>query len=272
MMQQEWLHTPNHREYAGKPPVQVIERERLRLPMGSSGKQAMIDCDCPLCQMMADSGPTFWHLDDCNMDDEFPFALFEDTREQWEAKQREWAELDARMEQRRAKGPVDAEEELSMAGGSVADDRSASVWQRSFVRSLPGESPTLTLFGLGCHLAELVEDLRSGHAGNTPVRRPGSDETVQGRAAASTAASSHTADFRFWIDTLNRDFANLRVAIAEPAGAMIEPVSSKFTEHLLSLAEARADLRAKCLDLDRQLFDFVRRLSGESDEQTNPPF
>jgi hypothetical protein len=57
----------------------------------------MVDEDCPLCQMLADSGPGFWHLDGCNMDEEFPFALFEATREEWEEKQQHWAELQAKF-------------------------------------------------------------------------------------------------------------------------------------------------------------------------------
>jgi hypothetical protein len=94
---QDWLHTPDLEDYRGKTPAYVIECERLRLPWVLSGAEAMVDEDCPLCQMLADSGPGFWHLDGCNMDEEFPFALFEATREEWEEKQQHWAELQAKF-------------------------------------------------------------------------------------------------------------------------------------------------------------------------------
>ena len=51
-----------------------------------SGHDAMVDPDCPSCQMLADMpGPTFWHLDGCNMDNEFAFDIYRRTREEWEA-------------------------------------------------------------------------------------------------------------------------------------------------------------------------------------------
>ena len=74
----------NVEDFGGKTPAQVIECERLRLPMNAGGEDVMVDADCPLCQMMAESGTVFWGLDGCHMDDDFPFALFEATREEWE--------------------------------------------------------------------------------------------------------------------------------------------------------------------------------------------
>jgi hypothetical protein len=43
-----------------------------------SGKHAMVDEDCPVCQAMAADleSPFFWHLDGCNMDDSFEFSYF----------------------------------------------------------------------------------------------------------------------------------------------------------------------------------------------------
>ena len=87
-VQQEWLHTPDRRLWGVTTPAYVIQRERLRLPLGIDGEEAKIDCDCPLCQMMADSGPFFWDLGTHDLDQEFPFALFFATREAWEDEQR----------------------------------------------------------------------------------------------------------------------------------------------------------------------------------------
>jgi hypothetical protein len=58
-----------------------------------SGHEAMIDADCPCCQMLADiPGPMFWHLDGSGMDDDFAFDIYHRTREEWEAEQSQWEE------------------------------------------------------------------------------------------------------------------------------------------------------------------------------------
>ena len=58
----EWLDTPDP-ECHGRTPRSIIDRERARLPEGMSGHDAIVDPDCPCCQMMADMpGPVFWHL------------------------------------------------------------------------------------------------------------------------------------------------------------------------------------------------------------------
>ena len=83
----EWLNTPDSECY-GRTPREIIDRERARIPETSSGHDAMVDPDCPCCQMMSEmSGPFFWHLDGCNMDDEFAFDISCRTREEWEQKQ-----------------------------------------------------------------------------------------------------------------------------------------------------------------------------------------
>jgi len=87
-----WLETTND-EYHHKPPGLLIEWERKRTPLAISGKDAMIDDDCPMCQAMADDlGPYFWHLDGSGMDDRFEFS-FHKTIEDWEAERREWEEF-----------------------------------------------------------------------------------------------------------------------------------------------------------------------------------
>ncbi len=80
----EWMDSPNS-EHGGKSPACLIECERIRLPWVSSENDFPLEDDCPLCQAMADGefGPGFWHLDGCNMDDDFAFS-FCHTREEWE--------------------------------------------------------------------------------------------------------------------------------------------------------------------------------------------
>ncbi|MBN1566993.1 MAG: hypothetical protein JXA73_04045 [Acidobacteria bacterium] len=80
----EWLDSPDP-EHGGKSPSCLIECERIRLPWLSSEDDFPYDDDCPLCQDLAKEkfGPGFWHLDGCNMDDDFAFSFCR-TREEWE--------------------------------------------------------------------------------------------------------------------------------------------------------------------------------------------
>lgn len=90
-----WLELPQL-ELDGRVPALIIENERRRLPIAVSSHE-VLDEDCPLCQMIAAEGelgfgPTFWHLDGCNMDGDFAFSLCR-TREEWEAQKREWESI-----------------------------------------------------------------------------------------------------------------------------------------------------------------------------------
>jgi hypothetical protein len=97
----DWLERPRE-EYDGKIPALLIENERKRLPIAMLGRDMVIDEDCPMCQMMADDSlfgmdVGFWHLDGCNMDDDFAFSHFR-TREEWEAEQRQWEEASKKFD------------------------------------------------------------------------------------------------------------------------------------------------------------------------------
>ena len=249
---QEWLHTPDDKLCRDKSPAYVIQRERLRLPLGLSGQEAMIDCDCPLCQMMADSGPFFWDLDHRHMDPEFPFALFFATREAWAEEQRFKAEWEAEWEREQQEGAgsdedddddehEDDEHDMAWWDDEVVE-KSSPVWERSFGYRRQSDSPADNVFGIGAHLAELIVDLRE-------------------------AGESQDS-----IDTLNGDFRSLREAVADPSGSFVDPVVWRFGEHLASISELRPELSAKCKDLERQLDEFARRLSGEPEMDDEIPF
>ncbi len=84
-----WLERPQH-DYDDRIPAILIENERRRLPIALRPRDMIIDEDCPVCQMFGDEttplgmGVGFWHLDGCNMDDDFAFSPYR-TREDWEA-------------------------------------------------------------------------------------------------------------------------------------------------------------------------------------------
>jgi len=226
-LRDEWLDAPDS-EFHGRTPRSIIENERRRLPEVMSRGEVMIDDDCPLCQMAADMpGPTFWHLDGCNMDDEFAFSIFYSTREEWDEEQRRYQEFNRKYAEREAE-----RERLGVKypGRGYAD--ADYVWQRSFVAPESEEtSPLMRLFSIGFSLSELTCDLKD------------------------------PAENRELIDALSRDFGNLReVAHSKDgslAAALLDPVVDRFCETLDNVARARDDLRAKCANLQERLRRFL---------------
>jgi hypothetical protein len=94
-VQTQWLDSPQNEYLSEQSASEVIEHERMRIPEADTGHSAMVDDDCPLCQMMADGdfGPMFWHLDGCNMDDDFPFSFYR-TRAEWDEERRRMEECE----------------------------------------------------------------------------------------------------------------------------------------------------------------------------------
>lgn len=84
-----WLEQPQP-DYDGRIPAILLDNERKRLPIALRPRDMIVDEDCPVCQMFGDPttplgmGVGFWHLDGCNMDDDFAFSSHR-TREEWEA-------------------------------------------------------------------------------------------------------------------------------------------------------------------------------------------
>lgn len=233
----EWLNTPDP-ECHFRTPRSIIDRERQRLPEAVSGHEAMVDADCPCCQMLADMpGPTFWHLDGSGMDwGEFAFDIDRRTHEEWEAEQRDYEEFsrkcDARDAERRRLG-VDHPAEGQHPAGSV--------WSSSFsIADSPNVPLGIRLFGIGGHLAELITDLR---------------ESPQSRE------SLDAVDPQPLIDQLNRDFGNLREVLTGAEAALseslLEPVLARFTETLDAVAAERPDLAPKCGALFSMLNNFL---------------
>ena len=237
----EWLDSPDWENH-GRTPRSIIDRERARLPEAMSGKDAIIDPDCPCCQMLADMpGPMFWHLDGCNMDDDFAFDIYHRTREEWDEEERRREEFDRRFNAEWAE-----RERLGVTKTGSESPGEDSVWSSSFSTEDGAELPVgVRLFGVGCHLAELMTDLR------------GDDET------------STDPEAQAFSDQLNRDFGNLRDVLqnseADRIGALFHPVLERFTDSLAAVASARPDLSEKCESLTSRLSEILNPGSPESD-------
>jgi hypothetical protein len=222
-VREEWLDSPDP-ECHGRTPRSIISRERARLPEAVSGSDAMIDADCPCCQMMADlPGPMFWHLDGCNNDDDFAFDIHHRTREEWQRERDKWDEHNRQFNAKWAE-----RERLGVAASDGA------IWSRSYAIEGADVPVGVRVFGLGCRLAELIVGLRTNPEGVGSV-----DETQRA------------------IDQLNRHFGNLRQVLHDPesslASALLEPVLQRFTEELELVASERIDLAAQCDCLAKEL-------------------
>ena len=115
----DWLESPSS-EYDGRTPAIIIDNERRRLPITMTAEQIMIDEDCECCRMMAMEaemgfGPTFWHLDTSNMEEEFAFSTCL-TRQEWEAEIREREEMYRKWDQEQE------ERRQAIARGEIVDD------------------------------------------------------------------------------------------------------------------------------------------------------
>lgn len=234
-VREAWLDRPDP-EFHGRTPRSIIARERARLPEGMSSHEAMIDPDCPCCQMMGElSGPTFWHLDGSGMDDEFAFDIYRRTREEWEEEQRGWEELSKRFD-----AEWSERERLGVTDPTPREDGCSAIWSRSFSVEDTADVPLgIRVFGVGCRLAELIVGLRAGaDRENTPP-----------------AAQRH-------IDQLNRDFGNLRELLQSSdsslAEVLIDPVLHRFAETLDSVATVRPDLALQCESLTNDLHKLLK--------------
>jgi hypothetical protein len=224
-----WLHAPGE-DLHGWTPAEVMDQERRRIPLAMCGEDAVVDDDCPMCQMVAElPGPMFWHLDGCNMDDEFEFSFYK-TRQEWEKERREWEEFNRKFDEEQRQ-----EREAEESGNSQT-----GLWSRSYsAPATEDEIPAspvapMGLFGIASHLAELVADLKAGADDH---------ETAQEG-----------------VDVLNRHFGNLRTALDEGQGELIEPIVSRFCDELEFLGMARPDLFAKCQELQIRVRDWHARL------------
>jgi hypothetical protein len=239
-VREAWLDTPDP-ECHGRTPRSVIDRERARLPEGTSGHEAMIDSDCPCCQMLAEMpGPMFWGLDGSSMDDEFAFDIYHRTREEWDEEQRRHGEFSRRFNAEWAE-----RERLGVTNSTSRGDDSPNVWSRSFAVGDAADVPLgIRVFGIGCHLAELIVGLRAGADADT----------------TSPEARRH-------IDQLNRDFGNLRELLqgsdSSLTEALLDPVLDRFAESLANVASAHPDRVPQCESLTHDIRSLLNPPSSD---------
>ncbi|MEZ6136416.1 MAG: hypothetical protein R3C53_16090 [Pirellulaceae bacterium] len=125
IVKDSWLCSPFE---GGSSPNFIVECDRRRVPRGVGvaiegidgveTDEHIADCDCPICQVIADGmlGIAFDTIDGYHLelDDEFAFSM-QETREAWTAQQLEYAEFNAALDGKYADSPS-----KSVNGGAVA--------------------------------------------------------------------------------------------------------------------------------------------------------
>jgi hypothetical protein len=154
-LQDTWLHLPYE---GGSPPLASIRCERRRVPhIAGEGESHPIDCDCPICDMMADGtfGPTFVGVDGhhLELDDEFAFSLCE-TREEWEAQQGEYEELSTKLDAEQAERDTKGE----------TDDEFASPWQNAHVNWESMQQGPIANMAISFLLADMITALQENNS------------------------------------------------------------------------------------------------------------
>ena len=216
----------------GESPEEIIRCERIRIPLVSTGSH-MIDCDCPICQMMASEsfGPSICHFDghSLDVDDDFAFSIHP-TREAWEAQQKEYAEMNARIEADRKR-----REEL----GEDAEDPLGSPWKSTFIgeEGIPGDK--FGHLGMAFLVAEIVGWLKTENAEQSDI------------------------------DALNAGFRDYRTASQPDERATF---AGSFKDVLEQLAAKHPDLVSRAADLQSRIDERLRVPAHDDDQDLDVPF
>ncbi len=200
-------------------------------------KEHIIDCDCPICIMMAEGkmGVGFCGIDGhhLELDGEFAFSMHE-TREAWEAEQREYAEFSATCDREREERRRQVDE------GETEHDEFASAWSGGVSEEpIPGDSSgNLKLAFL---LAELV----------TEIKQASNPEDLNSYDLASTALCSAEL-----VSQLNADFSRFRNNSRDELAANAKSLTNTLFEQI---AESRPDFRSRVADLQSRVAESARR-------------
>ncbi len=249
-LREQWLDAP-YSDLGGRTARSVIHNERARIPEGESGAEAMIDDDCPLCQMQAElPGPVFWHLDGSHMDDDFAFSIWHETLEEWERERRRWDDFNRRF------NAVSAEKErlgVKFPGSGYCDPDVA--WRMSFSTAHCGDEPLLTrLFTVGSHLSELIVDLKD----------PASE--VSSHSAASPSEDPPNGEL---IERLRIAYRSLGDTVRSPQPGRTDAearfILVDFCDAVDAVRGVRSDLALNCVDLRERLQRFLEPPSDEHD-------
>jgi hypothetical protein len=222
--QQMWM---NRQLECSDSPNALILSERQRIPHIVAASSHVIDCDCPICTMMADGsfGPAFSGIDGhhLELDEDFAFSL-NDTMEDWERERAEFQDFSERMDSK-----FTEHERLTDESDLVDPDDGEleSNWSFPTSGEIPGDARGH--LALSFQLAEIVGELQMG-------------------------------DSQGHIDSLNAAFHDYRTASENEVADAVDKLKS-----CLEAIACRFDhLTGRAADLQSQLDERLRRNASSS--------
>lgn len=234
--QARWLDEPDRDTKCV--PRQIIETERRRLPLTSNG-DVMIDCRCPICQMMADDPrPAFILLNTMRRDEDFAFSLV--SRDAWEQQRR-----DERERARTAVSPV-----ANPGDRGTMFSSQDGVWELSYVNENllgPGVPVELQLMAVASRLGEIVTFLRlPDGADAAQFDRENLDDNDESLYDDADEAPPESPEELELVDRLNSLFLNYCEVRRHGPSSLVEPAMQRLTSELAEVARRRPDLERKC--------------------------
>ena len=238
----DWLTSPFE---GGSVPAFILECSRRRVPRGGGveivgmdqrqKEQHIIDCDCPICIMMAEGkmGVGFCSIDGhhLDLDDEFAFSIHE-TREAWEAQQQEYAEMSAKWDAERA------ERERQTDAGEIEKDEFATAWSGVISEApLPGDAGGK--MKLAFLLSEIVTEIQQANA--LQETSPSTPTTIVPDSSAS-------------ITQLNADFTSFRNSTCDELPAIAQQLNMTLEQ----IAGAYPELTPRIADFQSRIFETAR--------------
>lgn len=233
----------------GSPPKFVIECDRRRVPRGAGvpiegvdGVQTnehIADCDCPICEMMAEGvfGIGFACIDGhhLELDEEFAFSTKE-TFEEWEEQRIEYAEFSAQMDRKWAEREAgEADDTFGSVWSGIREEDSSSDDTLS-----AGDSPFAGRHGGHLKMAFMVAEIVS----ELEMHSASGDE----------------------IQALNESFGNYRRSDGEDR----QQFAAKLKSNLQSLAEHYPFLVSRSADLQSRIDETERILAARENEDDCP--
>jgi hypothetical protein len=276
-------------------PGEVIDQERQRIPLTADAEAVMIDCDCPLCQMMAEEsfGPTFIHFDTVHFDQDFVFSPYKSLKD-WEfdngiTSGRTGGEAPAdpdEFEVRRIPDgdvprTVQVSVPLSGRGGPTAPALAVGLPIRAnIVEMVTGSAAAPVVAGfdpeqIGTLMQEPPPD---GMWLNSRISMPPPSASRSQRLQAflfEVAAHSvelrddvrSSAEHARMVERVIEDFANLRAAMRQQDFARVGRLTSQCVDTLNALGVVRQDMAEKCADLETSFRRLEKTICERTDEQ-----
>lgn len=261
-----WLNEPIP-EFFGKSPRSIIERERVRLPELLDPCESVIDCDCPICAMIAEApGKNFWHMDDSYIPFESPFCMDEFC--DWEGDEDDDSEDDLENDDTIVEDDEDESPSLedaphtSPVSPSKARQPLLPSLDRVFqsigpvTQSIPSsesglaDNSMLRMFLVGTKLGELIDRLKQ-------MENRDKDFRDGARTMSHSEKESPSGrQCRSQIDALMRQWGNLREVIQGKDGnrdSLVDPVMDQLRGSIDDILEADPNLELLCVAVQRSL-------------------